>query len=182
MIDYFNNLDAIMQVYYGLAIIGGFIFFIQLIMLFFGLDFDADVAIDGSDYAFKFLSLQGLSGGFIIFGLVGALIQDKTGSIAWSLSIAIISGLLTCLALNKFMKMLLKAQSNPTLNYQNAIGLSGTVYLHIPENGVGQLQISIQGRMVYPKAVSEDKKEIKTGERVKVVKVESDNVLIVQKI
>ncbi len=183
MIEYINSLDLILQVYYGLAIVGGIIFLVQLLMLFLGFSTDGittDVP-DSSTYAFKFFSLQGLSGFFLIFGLIGAYTQDITNNGIISFIAGLVAGLIMNFIICKLINMLLKLQSSGNLDYQNAIGLSGTVYLSIHKGEVGQVQINIQNRLVFPKAVSADNEEIKTGERVKVVRVDSDNILVVEK-
>jgi hypothetical protein len=188
MIDYFNSLDWVMQLYIALAILGGIIFIIQLVMLFlgsggFGDIGDTDVSggsMDASAYALKFFSFQNLSGFFLMFGFIGAYTQNQTHNEFISFFAALVSGLIISFVMSKFMKMMLKLQSSGNINYQTAVGLNGTVYLNIPANGCGQIQIAVKGRMIYPNAVSVDHVEIKTGTRISVVSVGSDNTMVVK--
>ena len=184
VIEYFNSLDYIMKFYYGIALVGGVIFFIQLILLFIGIGGDSlqtDIP-DPSAYTFKFFSIQGITSFFLMFGIIGAYTYDETSNALISFIAALIAGTVMNLIICKLMKTLLKLQSSGNLDYKNAVNVHGTVYANIPANGVGQIQITIQDRMVFPKAVSANKEEIKTGERIKVVDLEGENVLVVEKL
>ncbi len=58
----------------------------------------------------------------------------------------------------------------------------GSVYLTIPAEGTGKIQITVRGSLGIYNAVSERKEEIKTGSRVLVDRVVSGNVLVVTRI
>jgi membrane-bound ClpP family serine protease len=72
-------------------------------------------------------------------------------------------------------------QSSGTIDVQNAVGQEGTVYLTIPADGTGKAQVTVQDRLKVYEAVSEYGEEIPSGERIKVVKVVSGNILVVEK-
>ncbi|HSQ40398.1 MAG TPA: hypothetical protein VLM78_09585, partial [Anaerolineales bacterium] len=74
-----------------------------------------------------------------------------------------------------------RLQTNGTLNIQNTIGKDGDVYLNIPKNGSGQVQIITQGSLKIFDAVSSNKTPIATGEKIHVIGVAGGNTLIVEK-
>jgi hypothetical protein len=75
-----------------------------------------------------------------------------------------------------------KLQSEGTINMQNAIGLEGTVYLRIPANDIGKVNLVLQGALKEFNAVSADKKLINTGEQVRVVGLNAGEMLVVERI
>jgi len=74
-----------------------------------------------------------------------------------------------------------RLKSDGTLRMENAIGKEGRVYLTIPENGSGKVSIVIQGGLRELEAVSAGKERIPTGENVRVVRVVSNRVLVVER-
>lgn len=154
-------------------------------------DVDADVDADAgelsaepgtSDISFRLLTFQGITGFFVMFGLVGfaLLRQSKVGE-ETAIAGAVIAGFITLLAIGKLFSMMKSMQSSGTIDVRNAVGQEGTVYLTIPVEGTGKVQIRVQERLREFEAVSENKQEIKTGEKIKVLRVVSGNTLIVRK-
>jgi membrane protein implicated in regulation of membrane protease activity len=74
-----------------------------------------------------------------------------------------------------------RLQSEGTIDIQHTVGTEGKVYLTIPKNGTGQVQIIAQGSLKIFDAVSNSKNLIATGEKVHVVGVAGGNTLIVEK-
>ena len=71
-------------------------------------------------------------------------------------------------------------QSSGTLDTKQAIGSTGQVYLTIPDKGIGKVTISFQNRLREFDATSFEGEELKTGQPIKVVRVDG-NILVVQK-
>jgi membrane-bound ClpP family serine protease len=61
------------------------------------------------------------------------------------------------------------------------LGSGGSVYLRIPADGSGQVQVEVDGRLQIFDAVSAKKEEIKTGDQITVVWVQDNGVLVVEK-
>ncbi|MBN1868665.1 NfeD family protein [Candidatus Sumerlaeota bacterium] len=199
MSEYFNPMSGLDKVYLFCALVGGLLFFIRTVLLLAGLgghmDGDlgghmtADVPDHGdagthhtdSDASFKFLTIQSLMAFLMMFGLVGL---SSHGSLRiWgpvSILIATAGGVASVWLIDRVMRTMLKLQSTGTVCLQNAVGQEGTVYLTIPAEGVGKIQVTFQGRYRVCDATSHAKEEIKTGERVLVVDV-ANNVLVVEK-
>ena len=131
--------------------------------------------------SFKALSFQGLTAFFMMFGLVGwAMIRESRYSAPISSLAAAAAGIGTVWLLKFLFESAGKLQSSGTLNLNNAIGREGTVYLTIRPGQVGKVQIAIQDRLETLDATTEQTDEIKTGQRVKVVKL-SARLLVVEK-
>lgn len=172
------------------AAIGGGIFFVRLIMqLVGGLD-DIDTEIDtghgdidhaDADVSFKLLSLQGLTSFFMMFGLVGfALLRGSRMSEAIALIGAVAAGMASVWMIGKIFSVFRGLQSSGTMDNLSALGAKGTVYLTIPGEGQGKVQITVKGRLREFTAVAGQKEEIKTGTPVHVVQV-NGNILVVEK-
>ncbi len=197
---FFDSLNAMEKVFFICAIVGGLVFLIRLILSLLGAhhgDIDIgghDVDFGGhdsgftdhhgdSDSSFKAVSIQGISVFFMMFGLVGLAMSRQSGYTAFfSMLGAIIAGILSFWLIGKLFKFMKQFQSEGNLDIRNAIGKEGTVYLNIPEQGDGVVQIEVQGTLRELSAVSADKISIKTGERVIVENITGNNFLVVRKI
>jgi hypothetical protein len=135
-----------------------------------------------ADFSFKFLSLQGLTAFFMMFGIVGlALLRAKLWPLV-SIAGGVIAGLFTVWVIGMIFAAMRQLQSSGTIQIKNAIGQQGTVYLSIPTSGSGQVQVAVQGSLKIFDAVSGDKKKIATGEKIKVINVIDNKTLVVTKL
>jgi hypothetical protein len=140
----------------------------------------AGTAVD-SDFSFKLLSMQGLTAFFMMFGLVGLAILRTRAPIILSVFGGVAAGLFAVWIISILFAQMKRLQSEGTLDLQNAVGASGSVYLPIPKGGSGQVQVAVQGSLKVFDAVSADKKMIPTGEKIQVVGVVDQKTLIVEK-
>jgi membrane protein implicated in regulation of membrane protease activity len=195
VIEYLNSIfSGLDLVFFLMAVVGGLALAVRMALLMFGIgDHDGDFSgADGGDIdhggmheagdSLQFLSIQGLMGFFLMFGLVGLAMHrgsglDETISIIGGFA----AGVVMLLLIAKMMQMLYRLQSTGNLNLTHAVGHIGTVYLTIPEEGTGQVQLTIDGRMRIYDAVTADKKEVKTGERVEVAEIIDGRILVVKK-
>lgn len=181
-------------IYWASAIIGGTLFILRVIMMFMGgVSDDAfDSALDAStealsgdhgdaDIGFKLLSLQGLTSFFMMFGLVGLALLRANQPVLLTVIGGMLAGLVTVAITGLIFTQMKRLQTEGTINIQNTVGIEGSVYLTIPKNGTGQVQIIVQGSLKIFNAVSNSKALIATGEQVRVVGVASGNTLIVEK-
>ena len=201
MDEFFRSLNGLEIFYLFSAITGGLFFIVRVTLQFIGLtdddmgDFDHGGAMDGamddggmgdhhvdSDIGFKILTMQGLTAFFMMFGLVGFGLYREfgTGELI-SMIGGTVAGLATVWVIGKIFSSMKQLQSSGTLENVSAIGGEGTVYLTIPENGTGKVHVSFKNRFREFDAVSQDKKEIKTGERIRVVWADG-RTMVVEKI
>jgi membrane protein implicated in regulation of membrane protease activity len=186
---FYNSLSPVQKVFLFCALVGGIIFVIRMILMVIGLS-DHDVHdggldhVDGhgdSDVSFKLFSLHGLTCFFMMFGLVGLglsrqfwvpdIIAAAAGTIA---------GLFTFWVIARLFSSMSKLQSDGTLKLSSAIGQQGKVYLRIPAEGTGQVQVAFQGRLMIYDAISANKEEIKTGDQIVVIDIAGGNILVVE--
>lgn len=189
----FSNLDGVAFFFLTCAIVGGGFVIMRMILQFVGAgghhtggDFhdvhDIDTEHADSDASFKLLSLHGLTSFAMMFGLVGfALYRQNAAGILMSLIGAMAAGLASVWIIGKLFEFTLSLQSSGTLSIQQAIGGEGSVYLNIPPRGSGRVMITFNNRLREFDAISHDQEGIKTGERVRVVGV-ANNMLMVERI
>jgi len=174
------------------AIVGGVVFLVRMVLMFVGMGGDGDLdsfagpdapeADQTSDESFRFLSIQSMSSFFLMFGLVGLTILRNGGAVWLAYAGAIGSGGITVWLVSLLFKGMRRLQSDGTLRINNAIGQEGTVYLTIPANGSGQVQVAVQGALRIFEARSVKKVELRTGERIRVVEVAAGNILLVEQV
>ncbi|HBA85643.1 MAG TPA: hypothetical protein DCZ95_16295 [Verrucomicrobia bacterium] len=189
MIDFMENLTSMEKFYAACALFGGALFLVRTILMMVGHGGDVETDLHGgevhgdADASFKILSLQGLTAFFMMFGLV-ALALSKQNHVAevWAMLGGVVAGLATVWLIGKIFVGMKSLQSDGTLRMENAIGQEGSVYLTIHPGKTGQVRVPVQGQLRIFDASSEDAGDLKTGERVIVVRVVSGNVLVVTKV
>jgi len=182
-------------IYWASTIVGGTLFILRVIMMFVGAgasDDALDTALDSggdlpagdhveADVSFKLMSVQGLTSFFMMFGLVGLALLKAGLPVFVTVLGGMLAGLVTVAITGLVFTQMKRLQTEGNINIRNTIGTEGNVYLTIPRNGTGQVQIIAQGSLKIFDAVSSSKTMIATGEKVHVVGVASGNTLIVEK-
>jgi len=81
------------------------------------------------------------------------------------------------------MRQIQKLPEDNTFNIEEAVGKTAEVYLTIPEkmSGKGKVMISVRGSFHELPAMTENEK-ITTNSMIKVVRIESNEILIVEQI
>lgn len=186
------NFRPIEIFYLVCAVIGGLLFLIRVILFVVGgggadVDVHGDFDMHGdmdhvAEPGMRLVSVQGVTGFFMIFGLVGLAMSRGGVRDFWTILGGTAAGFLTMLAVAGVMLSMQRLQSDGTLHMENAIGKEGKVYLTIPEGGTGKISIVVQGNLREFEAVSADKKSIPTGEAVRVVKLVGSRVLVVERV
>lgn len=182
-------------IYWASTIIGGTLFVLRLVMMFVG----GDVSDDGMDAAldaggfessgehadanmsFQLLSVQGLTSFFMMFGLVGLALLKANQPVLLTVLGGMLAGFATVAITGVIFTQMKRLQTEGTINIQNTIGSEGSVYLTIPKNGTGQVQVIAQGSLKIFDAVSNNKTSIATGEKIRVIGVAGGNILVVEK-
>jgi membrane protein implicated in regulation of membrane protease activity len=190
------GLTVIEVIYWASTIIGGTLFILRLGMMLFGgglegdggdvsgdtgdLDISSDQA--DADVSFKLLSVQGLTSFFMMFGLVGLALLRAGLHVLITIAGGAAAGLVTVAVTGLIFSQMKRLQTEGTIRIQSTVGSEGTVYLTIPKNGTGQVQIIAQGSLKIFDAVSSNKSQIATGQKVRVTGVAGGNTLIVEKL
>jgi membrane protein implicated in regulation of membrane protease activity len=162
--------------------VGTILLLVQFAMTLMGFDSDTDVDVDfdmdgdldamdhDSSWYFGILSVKSVIAAVAFFGLGGVAAEEAGFSQYASLLIAIIPAALAMVLVAWLMKMLHNLNSQGNVNIENAMGLTGKVYLTIPGNnsGMGKVTVAVQNRtMEYSAMTAKD--ELVTGTPVVVV-------------
>lgn len=80
--------------------------------------------------------------------------------------------------------LIYRLAASGTLNIANALNQVGNVYIPIQANGgnIGKIQITVQGSLREVQAMTDGKEDLPTGTVIKVIKIISDNILLVEKL
>jgi hypothetical protein len=155
--------------YIGCTALGGAVLSLQLLLLLFGGDGDADGLEDGSD-GMSFLSIRSFASFLTLFGLFGWWGSVAEWGPARTLATAAVAGLLMMVAVGWLLASFRKLQSTGNIDPTNAVGTTVRVYLRVPaeNSGKGKVTVAIQGRSRQFEAVTKGA-ELPTGSDARIV-------------
>lgn len=176
VMDHIRELfSATRYLYWFLALMGTFIFLIQIIMTFLGFGGDSDVNADGHvDYGehsdvgfaeFRFFSFRSIIAFITFFGWGGVL----WGSSGWGgFIIALMCGLAMMFITASLIFGLLQLQNSGNISPKNIIGCSGTVYFTVPAGRIetGKVTVTVKNCTREITAIADE--ELPTGTSVTV--------------
>jgi len=199
MIPFFSNLSVLESVYWASAIIGGVLFVVRVLLMLIGgvTDFGGDAGDAGGHFddpgaadvghpgdstgSFNIFSFQGIAAFFMMFGLAGLTLLSTSMHQVWVILGSLVVGAFAMWVVAQLYRQAFRLQSDGTVNIRNAVGQTGRVYLRIPADGTGQVQLNVQERMREFDAVSVDHTPIASGEFVVVESVLDERTLVVRK-
>ena len=191
MVEWWSSLSLELKVFYGIGIVALMVVVIQMLMTLIGFDtdgldsgFDVDFGDGYSDASgIGLFSSQTLAAFFLAFGWAGVAVLKSGFSVAVSIIIAAVCGFGAMLAMFYMINKMLRLQSKGNLNYGSAIGQEAIVYVTLPgsnQDGGGQIQVMIQGRLTIASARKVGEGALKPGERVRVVGTNSPSSFLVE--
>lgn len=189
MMDYFNQFDPLLRMFWFIALPASLIFLVQTVMTFLGTDagdgLEADFEGDfsGADGPFQLFSLRNLINFLLGFGWSGVSLWNSFENKTLLIVVASLVGLVFLFLFFFIIKQLNKLQEDNSFNIQNTLNKSGTVYINIPENktGAGKVQVSVKGAFHELNAVSLGE-ALPSGTVIRVTGLLDNNLLIVEKI
>ena len=181
MIEWWAGLALAFKFYYAIAIATSFFLALQLIALLLGVgdgDMDMDADADGGGV----LSVRTVTAFLAGFGWTGALALEYGQPVPMATLLAVLVGGAFMALVVVLMRGLYGLRQTGTLDYANAIGEIGSVYLHVPAGmkGPGQVEVTVQGRLRVVQAFTRAEAEIPNGARVRVVGTMDRNTLVVE--
>ena len=185
MNDWWHELTPLLRIFWGIAIFASVFQILMFLgaLLGSGHDFDHDAAADGADGAAgaQILSLRTLVAGIVGFGWAGVLSLQSGATPTAAIGIAVVCGLIFMLLVFGVMRFLFSMRSDGTLDYRNAVGVFGKVYVTIPAHraGAGQVEVMIQGRLTMA-AAQTDSAALSPQTPVRVTAAMGDNTLLVE--
>jgi len=178
---WWDALNFELQLFYGIAIVALAVLGIQVILsLFMGMDDGMDVG--DHDSGMGIFSIRGITAFFTGFGWTGVICTKQGFGLPLTVFLALLVGGTMMVAIFVMMRALMRLQSSGTLDYGNAVGQMGTVYLTIPpvQRAGGQVETLIQGRLVTAEALQKGSVPLQPGTKVKVVERIGSSTLIVE--
>jgi len=168
------------EVYLGISIFAiifavGFFVYEQ-----FAGDTDADIDNDSFEIA-KLFSIKAVTGFLIGFGL-GGLQAIESGLTGGDVTIrAFMIGSLFYILMIILIFLVNKLKTKEHIDVNSAIGNIGTVTISIRANSVGKINVKIGEVLREIKAKTFNDEDVSLGEQVKVIGIQSDSILIVEK-
>ncbi len=192
MASWWSELRTLNQGFYIAAAFFGVLFLWQMIMALAGFDHDADADMDmdgdmdgASAYddfehgaevdageslgAFKILSIRSLLAFFTLFTWgVSMYMHLGKKETAWALFLGLIWGTVGMLITASIFYFMRRMTETGNARIVSCVGSYGTVYLDIPEDGMGEVRVSVSKVVTYVKARAADGKAIKAGAGIRV--------------
>lgn len=185
---WWNTLAMELKIYYAIAITTSFALVLQFLLMLVGVDGDHDMDIDGSmdgmdgDAGLHVFSIRSVTAFFTGFGWGGVSAINAGWSTFAAAFTAMGFGLVFMAGVLGVMRALMAMQASGTLDYSNAIGRTGSVYLPIPPSmsDPGKIEVLVQGRSAIVDAFTRADRRLENRERVKVVEVLDQTTVIVE--
>jgi len=183
-IQWLFQLKGFELILWCIALLFSFLFVIQTVISMFigGGDGDIDaMGDDGHGDVTQFFTIRNMIAFFTMFGWSGLAAYKSGIPNAWVIVIAVASGVATVAMLYFIMTKANRLRQSGTLQHKNAISQIGETYLRIParRNGIGKVQVQVQGRLVELEAMTDDHEDIATGKPIKVVSTLNERILLV---
>jgi hypothetical protein len=191
MTTWWDGLEAGLRFFYMIAFASTAVMLLQTVLTLFGFDGDhGDVGMDHGDIGgdhdhgagdVQVLSVRTIIAFLVGFGWGGAIFRDQGWSLLLVVPVALVIGVVLMLGVFWFMKAMHGLGASGSLNFVNAIGEVGTVYLPIPPNREknGQVEVMIQGRLMVVDAFTSADERLENRARVRVIDVVGENALLV---
>lgn len=195
--QWWESLTAFQQVMFVLAISATVVMFIFLILMIFGSDgsdsFDGDVDLDSDVDSINDEPLTNFSGlrilsvrGVLAFISVGAWTTYGFAGIVHPLLsslFGVIAGAVASYLMALAFRASMKLESEGNLEYKNAIGKKGNVYIRIPakRQGTGKVTLTFQERFVEVDAITDEDTDLVTGTIIEVIAMENETTVLVKK-
>ncbi|MCL2546995.1 MAG: NfeD family protein [Oscillospiraceae bacterium] len=192
MVNWFNGLGTLAQVFAVVAIPATVLLVVQTIFtLFFGTlgggTSDCDVGDDAgaaiTDDGLHLFTVRGVIAFFCMFGWTGLVLEANDIHSALSVVIAAAVGVLFMILMAYIFATFMKLQANGAVEISTAIGASGTVYLPIPaaRKGNGKVNVLASGRYMECTAMTDEEEALPTNTGVTVVDVSGNTLIVVRK-
>jgi len=192
---WWDSLASFQQYMFIIAISSTIVMVIFMILMIIGID-DAD--FDGGDgfEDFSGLNDEPLSGiaGLRIFTIRGVLVFLSIGAwtsylfygvvINWlAIIFGVVAGTFAAYLQALAFRSMMKLESSGNMNYELAVGKTGTVYIRIPKQrmGKGKINLVLQERFIEVDAVTLESEDLLTKTAVEVVGLENATTLIVKR-
>lgn len=185
MLESYAAMEPAMKIFVTLGSISSFVLFVQMIfILLVGGDVDFDLGEVGEGGGTGIFSIRSIGSFFVGFGWTGAMLLDKGYGVGVATLGGTIMGSIILSAFLAMMRWMQSLKSDGTVDYKNAIGNIGTVYIPISprRKGIGQIEVQLQGRLAVVGAVTDDEEKMETRTAVRVKDLIDTRTLLVERL
>jgi hypothetical protein len=191
MSEFFSQMGTMERILWYAAIPFSILLILQTLLTLFsgaGDELDADEEFDaepddaeGRIIGFRIFTVRNFIAFFTFFGWTGIVMLRSGKSEVAAILVALLAGLIAVMITGSFFLFITRMTEKGNVDFKNAIGKEGVVYLGIPAamQGKGKLEVYFQSRFAYIDAMTEEGNAIRTGEKVLVTDVKN-NILIVR--
>ncbi len=177
-----------LHIFYSIGILATVVLLLQMCLMLVGADHDmhvgdADMSGAGEHSSgLHLLSIRTIVSFFVGFGWMGVVALKRQMSLPATIAMAVLVGGVFMFLVFYLMKSLHSLRSSGSLDYRNAIGQTGSVYLTIPANhaGPGQIEVMIQGRLSVVHAYTKSGQPLANSSKVRVVGLIDQQTLLVE--
>jgi len=187
MIDYWLHLTPTMKMFVGIGAVSSAVLTLQMVLAMFGgdmdgLDADVDIPDAGEGGASGILSIRTIGAFFTGFGWSGAAMLQAGYGTGAATFVGIVVGSIFMALIFYLMTYLHSLRQEGTINYSNAVGKIGSVYLPIPPHrkGIGQIEVLVQGRLKIVQAITDNDKKIGNRVAVRVTELVDTQTILVE--
>ena len=178
---WWGSLETSLRIFYAVGIGSAAVLAIQAVMMLFGLDGDGG-DLDSEVGDASILSVRTVTAFLVGFGWTGVAAIQAGLSVALASIAGLLVGSVFMAAVLFMMRLLYSMGSEGTLDYHNAIGVLGKVYLPIPADmeRPGQIEILVQGRLRVVEAMTKEGESIPRHAQVRVLELVDPTTLLVE--
>ena len=144
-------------------------------------DLPDGAAHEGPFAGLRLLTLRGIVAFLAVAGWGGLWLLNVGLHPAAAVFLAIAMGFWAMLLMAVFLRVVLRLQQDGTMDYRNALGCAGAVYLTVPAGraGTGKVNVLFQDQLRELDAVTDESEPLPTGTEIVVVAVTNGNTLVV---
>ena len=187
--EFLDGLDPQLKLFWYIAILVSLIFLLQTILTFVGsgasdgLEADFDGDLDGGDAPFQMFSLRNLINFLLGFSWTGISFYNIISNTTLLIFVSLAVGFAFVYSFFLIIRQIQKLGEDNTFRLEKTLDKIADVYLAIPGRmqGKGKIMVSLNGSVREIDAMTEQDK-IETNATVKIKRVESGNILIVEKL
>lgn len=185
MTAWWNALSVEEQLYLGAALLASGVLVVQLILNLIGaghMDDLPDIGDAAHGSGLGVFSVRSIAAFFAGFGWLGLIFRQHGAATPLAAGAGAICGLLLMAGTVYLMRSLARLQESGTLDYANAVGAIGTVYVTIPPDRApgGQVEVLFQGRTVFADARTDDDASLKPGTKVRIIDRMGETTFLVE--
>ena len=175
-----NNLTGI---YWYIAVFSTIFFVIKLALFsIFGGDVEVHADFNASfetETSFDFISIQSILAFLMGFGWFGLTCLKQWHLSTWlTLLLSAIFGLILMTLSAYLMSCIKKLNKTVKKDKTTCVGQMAKAYTNFAPNGIGQIEVDIEGQLSIENAINTTDKEIKSFSQVKILKYENNTFYV----